>query len=103
MEIILAFGLGVVLVINIIIVNMALKSNKQVSKLNEMKHIISNNIAGIHTDLISIEDRFYNDLEKTNSKIDSRVDKLNDVLTREISETNRKVEFLRKSLGKDYF
>jgi len=24
-------------------------------------------------------------------------------LIREISETNRKVEFLRKSLGKDYF
>jgi len=103
MEIILAFGLGVVLVINIVIVNMALKSNKQVNELNEFKHIISDNVKDIHTDLISIEDRFYSETDKINGKIDSRVDKLNDVLIREISETNRKVEFLRKSLGKDYF
>ena len=96
MEIILAFGLGVVLVINIVIVNMALKSNKQVNELNK---IVDSEIQSS----ISINETIYRDIDKINGKVDSRVDKLNDVLIREISETNRKVEFLRKSLGKDYF
>jgi predicted PurR-regulated permease PerM len=96
MEIILAFGLGVVLVINIVIVNMALKSNKQINELNK---IVDSEIQSS----TNINDSIYREIDKINGKIDSRVDKLNDVLTREISETNRKVDFLRKSLGKDYF
>jgi len=99
MEIILAFGLGVVLVINIVIVNMALKSNKQVNELSKLEYTIDN----IHQHSINNDEAIYREIDKVNSKIDSRFDKLNDVLTREISETNRKVDFLRKSLGKDYF
>ena len=45
----------------------------------------------------------HRELDKINGKIDSRVDKLYDNISRELEETNRKVEFLRKSLGKDYF
>lgn len=99
MEIILAFGLGIMLVSTIVLVYVVLKSNKKVEELSHLNHEIET--------IYRIKDEengnIYRELDKVNGKIDSRVDKLHDNISRELEETNRKVEFLRKSLGKDYF
>ena len=99
MEIILAFGLGIMLVSIIVLVYVVLKSNKKVNELSHLEHEIGN----IWRTKDEENGNIYRELDKVNGKIDSRIDKLNDILSRELDETNRKVEFLRKSLGKDYF
>jgi len=99
MEIILAFGLGIMLVSTIVLVYVVLKSNKKVEELSHLNHEIEN----IYHTKDEENGNIYRELDKVNGKIDSRVDKLYDNISRELEETNRKVEFLRKSLGKDYF
>jgi len=99
MEIILAFGLGIVLVSTIVLVYVVLKSNKKVNELSYLEREISE----VHRSRNEENGNIYRELDKVNGKIDSRVDKLYDNISRELEETNRKVEFLRKSLGKDYF
>jgi len=99
MEIILAFGLGIMLVSTIVLVYVVLKSNKKVEELSHLNHDIEN----IYRSKDEENGNIYRELDKVNGKIDSRVDKLYDNISRELEETNRKVEFLRKSLGKDYF
>ena len=99
MEIILAFGLGIMLVSTIVLVYVVLKSNK---KVNELSHL-ERNIEDIYRTRDEQNGDIHRELDKINGKIDSRVDKLYDNISRELEETNRKVEFLRKSLGKDYF
>ena len=99
MEIILAFGLGIVLVSTIVLVYVVLKSNK---KVNELSHL-EREIQEIYRSINEENGNIYRELDKINGKIDSRVDKLYDNISRELEETNRKVELLKKSLGKDYF
>ena len=99
MEIILAFGLGIMLVSTIVLVYVVLKSNKKVNELSHLEREIEN----IWRNKDEENGNIYRELDKVNGKIDSRIDKLNDILFRELDETNKKVEFLRKSLGKDYF
>jgi peptidoglycan hydrolase CwlO-like protein len=99
MEIILAFGLGIMLVSTIVLVYVVLKSNK---KVNELSHL-ERNIEDIYRSRDEENGNIYRELDKINGKIDSRVDKLYDNISRELEETNRKVELLKKSLGKDYF
>jgi hypothetical protein len=99
MEIILAFGLGIMLVSTIVLVYVVLKSNK---KINELSHL-EREIQDIYRSRDEENGNIYRELDKINGKIDSRVDKLYDNISRELEETNRKVEFLTKSLGKDYF
>ena len=99
MEIILAFGLGIVLVSIIVLVYVVLKSNKKVNELSHLEREIEN----IWRTKDEENGNIYRELDKLNSKIDSRIDKTQDIINRELEETNRKVEFLLKSLGKDYF
>ena len=99
MEIILAFGLGIVLVSTIVLVYVVLKSNK---KVNELSHL-EQSIQEVYRNIDEQNGNIHRELDTINGKIDSRVDKLYDNISRELEETNRKVEFLRKSLGKDYF
>ena len=99
MEIILAFGLGIVLVSTIVLVYVVLKSNKKVNELSHLEREIEN----IRRTKDEENGNIYRELDKLNSKIDSRIDKTQDIISRELEETSRKVEFLRKSLGKDYF
>jgi peptidoglycan hydrolase CwlO-like protein len=99
MEIILAFGLGIMLVSTIVLSYVVLKSNKKVNELSHLEREIEN----IWRNKDEENGNIYRELDKVNGKIDSRIDKLNDILSRELDETNKKVEFLRKSLGKDYF
>ena len=99
MEIILAFGLGIVLVSTIVLVYVVLKSNK---KVNELSHL-ERSIQEVYRNIDEQNGNIHREMDTINGKIDSRVDKLYDNISRELEETNRKVEFLRKSLGKDYF
>ena len=99
MEIILAFGLGIMLVSTIVLVYVVLKSNK---KVNELSHL-ERGIQDIYRNIDEQNGNIHREMDTINGKIDSRVDKLYDNISRELEETNRKVEFLRKSLGKDYF
>jgi peptidoglycan hydrolase CwlO-like protein len=99
MEIILAFGLGIMLVSTIVLVYVVLKSNK---KVNELSHL-ERSIQEVYRNIDEQNGNIHRELDTINGKIDSRVDKLYDNISRELGETNRKVEFLRKSLGKDYF
>lgn len=99
MEIILAFGLGIMLVSTIVLIYVVLKSNR---KVNELSHL-ERNMEDIYRTRDEQNGDIYRELDKVNSKIDSRIDKMYDTMSRELEETNRKVEFLRKSLGKDYF
>ena len=99
MEIILAFGLGIMLVSTIVLVYVVLKSNK---KVNELSHL-ERSIQDVYRNIDEQNGNIHRELDTINGKIDSRVDKLYDNISRELGETNRKVEFLRKSLGKDYF
>ena len=99
MEIILAFGLGIMLVSTIVLVYVVLKSNK---KVNELSHL-ERSIQEVYRNIDEQNGNIHREMDTINGKIDSRVDKLYDNISRELGETNRKVEFLRKSLGKDYF
>ena len=103
MEQILAFGLGIMLVTTIVLVYVILKSVKQVSKCVDNLRDVERTFENVWREMDSREERIYKNIDEVNRKIDSRVDKLYDNVTRELDETNRKVEFLRKSTGKDYF
>ena len=99
MEHILAFGLGIMLVSTIVLFYVVVKASKKVDRLSSLEYQIEK----LYHAQNEIVKNIYLALEKNDRKIDSRVDKLNDVVSREIEEANRKVEFLRKTLGKDYF
>lgn len=99
MEHILAFGLGIMLVSTIVLVYVVLKSNKKVNELSKLERAVDD----YYTSSINNDEAIYREIDKVNSKIDSRFDKLNDITSKELEEVNRKVEFLRKSLGKEYF
>jgi len=103
MEHILAFGLGIMLVSTMILVYMVVGSGKQVSKCVEQIRDIEQTLDNIWKEISDKEVDFYRNIDEVNRKIDSRVDKLHDVVVKDLEEVNRKVEFLRKSLGKEYF
>jgi len=98
MEHILAFGLGIMLVTTIVLVYVVLKSSKKVDRLSSLEYEIEK----VYHAQNEIVNNIYLALEKNDRKIDSRVDKLDDVISREIEEANRKIDFLRRSLGKEY-
>ena len=98
MEQILAFGLGIMLVTTIVLVYVVLKSSKKVDRLSSLEYEIEK----LYHAQNEIVNNIYLALEKNDRKIDSRVDKLDDVISREIEEANRKIDFLRRSLGKEY-
>ena len=98
MEHILAFGLGIMLVTTIVLVYVVLKSSKKVDRLSSLEYQIEK----LYHAQNEIVNNIYLALEKNDRKIDSRVDKLDDVISREIEEANRKIDFLRRSLGKEY-
>ena len=103
MEQILAFGLGIMLVITIVLIYVVLKSGKQVSKCVEQLRDVERTFDNVWREINDKETDLHRNIDEVNRKIDSRVDKLYDTMQRELEETNRKVEFLRKSTGKDYF
>jgi len=98
MEHILAFGLGIMLVSTMVLAYMVVESNKRVNELNSLQQDIND----LHRSDEDIVNSIYTELEKIDRKIDSRVDKLYDVSSKEIEEANRKIDFLRRSLGKEY-
>jgi len=102
MEQILAFGLGIMLVSTIVLVYVVLKSAKQVSKCVENIREIEQRIDNLQRDLNDREYDFHRNIDETNRKVDSRVDKLHDVLERDLQEVERRMVALKKTVSNEY-
>ena len=102
MEQILAFGLGIMLVSTIILVYVVLKSAKQVSKCVENIREIEKSIDNLQRDLNDREYDFHRNIDETNRKVDSRVDKLHDVLVRDLQDVERRMVALKKTVSNEY-
>jgi len=102
MEQILAFGLGIMLVSIIVLVYVVLKSAKQVSKCVENIREIEQRIDNLQRDLNDREYDFHRNIDETNRKVDSRVDKLHDVLVRDLQDVERRMVALKKTVSNEY-
>ena len=102
MEQILAFGLGIMLVSTIILVYVVLKSAKQVSKCVENIREIEQRIDNLQRDLNDREYDFHRNIDETNRKVDSRVDKLHDILVRDLQDVERRMVALKKTVSNEY-
>jgi len=102
MEHILAFGLGIMLVSTIVLVYVVLKSAKQVSKCVENIREIEQRIDNLQRDLNDREYDFHRNIDETNRKVDSRVDKLHDVLVRDLQDVERRMVALKKTVSNEY-
>lgn len=102
MEQILAFGLGIMLVSTIVLVYVVLKSAKQVSKCVENIREIEQRIDNLQRDLNDREYDFHRNIDETNRKVESRVDKLHDVLVRDLQDVERRMVALKKTVSNEY-
>ena len=102
MEQILAFGLGIMLVSTVVLVYVVLKSAKQVSKCVENIREIEQRIDNLQRDLNDREYDFHRNIDETNRKVDSRVDKLHDVLVRDLQDVERRMVALKKTVSNEY-
>lgn len=102
MEQILAFGLGIMLVSTTVLVYVVLKSAKQVSKCVENIREIEQRIDNLQRDLNDREYDFHRNIDETNRKVDSRVDKLHDVLVRDLQDVERRMIALKKTVSNEY-
>src|SRR6056300_451984 len=102
MEQILAFGLGIMLVSIIVLVYVALKSGKQVSKCVEEIRDVERTLEHVWKKIQQEEVDLYRNIDEVNRKIDSRVDKLHDVLERDLQEVERIMVALKKTVSNEY-
>ena len=102
MEHILAFGLGIMLVSTIVLVYVVLKSAKQVSKCVENIRDVEQTLERVWKEISDKEVDFYRNIDEVNRKIDSRVDKLHDVLERDLQEVERRMVALKKTVSNEY-
>jgi len=96
METIFAFGLGILLVCIVILIDMVVQSKKNIEKLESKIELISNNLSEVTRVMNNNNNSLY-------KQVDSVDKKHTEQITRIYSEINQKVDFIRKSLGKDYF
>jgi len=96
METIFAFGLGILLVCIVILIDMVVQSKKNIEKLESKIELISNNLSEVTRVMNNSNNSLY-------KQVDSVDKKHTEQITRIYSEINQKVDFIRKSLGKDYF
>jgi len=102
MEHILAFGLGIMLVSTIVLVYVVLKSAKQVSKCVEQIRDVEQTLNNVWKEISDKEVEFYRNIDEVNRKIDSRVDKLHDVLVRDLEDVERRMVALKKTVSNEY-
>ena len=102
MEHILAFGLGIMLVSTMILVYMVVGSGKQVSKCVEQIRDVEQTLENVWKEISDKEVDFYRNIDEVNRKIDSRVDKLHDVLERDLQEVERRMVALKKTVSNEY-
>jgi len=96
METIFAFGLGILLVCIVILIDMVVQSKKNIEKLESKIELINNNLSEVTRVMNNSNNSLY-------KQVDSVDKKHTEQITRIYSEINQKVDFIRKSLGKDYF
>lgn len=102
MEQILAFGLGIMLVSTIVLVYVVLKSGKQVSKCVEDLRDVERTLDHVWKEISDKEVESHRSIDEVNRKIDSRVDKLYDVLERDLQEVERRMVALKKTVSNEY-
>ena len=102
MEHILAFSLGIMLVSTMILVYMVVGSGKQVSKCVEQIRDVEQTLDNVWKEISDKEVDFYRNIDEVNRKIDSRVDKLHDVLERDLQEVERRMVALKKTVSNEY-
>jgi hypothetical protein len=102
MEQILAFGLGIMLVSTAVLVYVVLKSAKQVSKCLEDLRDFERAFDNFQRDLNDREYEFHRNIEEVNRKIDSRVDKLGDIIARDLQDVERRMTALKKTVSNEY-
>jgi len=95
MEIILAFGLGIMLVCAVVLINMVVHSNKKVEKLESKLESVNNNLLDVIRVINNNNDALYKQIDSVDKKHIEQVTKI-------YSELNQKVEFLRRNLAKEY-
>jgi len=96
MEIIFAFGLGIMLVCVMVLINMVIQSNKKVEKLEFKLEILNNNLLDVTREMNISNDDLYKQVNSVDKKHIEQVTKI-------YSELNQKIDFIRKSISKDYF
>ena len=96
MEIIFAFGLGIMLVCAMVLINMVIQSNKKVEKLESKLETLNNSLLDVTREMNISNDNLYRQVNSVDKKPIEQVTKI-------YSELNQKIDFIRKSLGKDYF
>jgi uncharacterized protein Yka (UPF0111/DUF47 family) len=90
------------LVSTIVLVYVVLKSAKQVSKCVENIREIEQRIDNLQRDLNDREYDFHRNIDETNRKVDSRVDKLHDILVRDLQDVERRMVALKKTVSNEY-
>ena len=75
---------------------MVIQSNKKVEKLESKLEILNNSLLDVTREMNISNDALYKQVNSVDKKHIEQVTKI-------YSELNQKIDFIRKSLGKDYF
>ena len=88
-QIILAFGLGIVLVIDIVLVYVVLKSNKKVMEYENYIRDIEHSIEGVIATFRQNDQDIERYVQEVDRKVDSRIDKLDARVMMELERFKR--------------
>ena len=75
---------------------MVIQSNKKVEKLESKLETLNNSLLDVTREMNISNDNLYRQVNSVDKKHIEQVTKI-------YSELNQKIDFIRKSLGKDYF
>ena len=88
-QIILAFGLGIVLVVDIVLVYVVLKSNKKVMEYENYIRDIEHSIEGVIATFRQQDQDIERYVQEVDRKVDSRIDKLDARVMMELERFKR--------------
>ena len=88
-QIILAFGLGIVLVVDIVLVYVVLKSNKKVMEYENYIRDIEHSIEGVIATFRQKDQDIERYVQEVDRKVDSRIDKLDARVMMELERFKR--------------
>ena len=88
-QIILAFGLGIVLVVDIVLVYVVLKSNKKVMEYENYIRDIEHSIEGVIATFRQNDQDIERYVQEVDRKVDSRIDKLDARVMMELERFKR--------------
>lgn len=101
-QLIVAFGLGVVLVGAIALTVAAVRSAKQIKELQNTNRHLEEAIQDLYRELEAAKGDLYLELSRVNRKVDSKYDKSVDALKRFQEEIFSRIQYLAKKTAQDY-